>query len=261
MVWPPSRYAGVVSSRLRDSTASRAGVEQHETAGAVGRLGHARLETGLAEQRRLLVAGHSRDRDFGRRTSPAPVGRKVRLLSWTSGSSASGTPNSRHSSASQRSSWMSNSKVAAGVGDVGGVDRAAGQPPQQEAVDGPERQLAALGPLAGAGHIVEHPGDLGRGEIGVEEKPGPGADQRLGAVGLELGAAVGGAAVLPHDRAVDRLAGRAVPDDRGLALVGDADPGDARRHRLRFARALHARRRACRARCPPDRARPSRARG
>ena len=32
-------------------------VHQHERAGAVGVLGHARLEAGLAEQRRLLVAG------------------------------------------------------------------------------------------------------------------------------------------------------------------------------------------------------------
>jgi hypothetical protein len=34
------------------------------------------------------------------------------------------------------------------------------------------------------------------------------------------------AAVLPDDRIVDRLAGRAVPQDGGLALIGDAD----RRH-------------------------------
>src|SRR5439155_22209749 len=34
------------------------------------------------------------------------------------------------------------------------------------------------------------------------------------------------AAILPDDRVVDRLAGAAVPDDGGLALIGDAD----RRH-------------------------------
>ena len=117
----------------------------------------------------------------------------------------------------------------AGVGDVRGVDGAAGQPPQEKTVDGPERQLAALGALAGARHIVEHPGDFGRGEIGVEEKSGPRADQRLGAVGLELGTAAGGAPVLPHDCAVDRFAGRAVPDHRCLALVADSDARDPAR--------------------------------
>ena len=50
-----------------------------------------------------------------------------------------------------------------------------------------------------------------------------------GAVRLQPLAEVGGAAVLPDDRVVDRLAGLAVPDDRRLALVGDADRGDRRR--------------------------------
>ena len=41
----------------------------------------------------------------------------------------------------------------------------------------------------------------------------------------------GGAPVLPDDRVGDRLAGRAIPDDGGLALVGDADRGDVARAR------------------------------
>ena len=43
---------------------------------------------------------------------------------------------------------------------------------------------------------------------------------------LQPRADVGGAAVLPDDGVVDRLAGLAIPDDGGLALVGDADRGD-----------------------------------
>src|SRR6185369_197442 len=39
-------------------------------------------------------------------------------------------------------------------------------------------------------------------------------------------AEVGGPAVLPDDGAVDGPAGGAVPDDDGLALVGDPDGGD-----------------------------------
>ena len=43
---------------------------------------------------------------------------------------------------------------------------------------------------------------------------------------LQFGADIGGAAVLPDDGAVHRLAGGAVPHHGGLALVGDADRGD-----------------------------------
>ena len=72
----------------------------------------------------------------------------------------------------------------AGVGDVRGVDRAAGQPPQEEAVDGAAGELAALGALTRSGDMVEDPGDLGRGEIGIEQQPGRRPDQRLGALAL-----------------------------------------------------------------------------
>ena len=40
------------------------------------------------------------------------------------------------------------------------------------------------------------------------------------------GAVVGRAAVLPDDRAVNRLARLAIPDHDGLALVGDPERGD-----------------------------------
>ncbi len=46
------------------------------------------------------------------------------------------------------------------------------------------------------------------------------------AVGRELRAERRGAAVLPHDGAVQRPAAAAVERDHGLALVGDADGGD-----------------------------------
>src|SRR3546814_9329478 len=41
-------------------------VHEHERPGAVGVLGHAGLEAGLSEQRRLLVARHAGDREAGR---------------------------------------------------------------------------------------------------------------------------------------------------------------------------------------------------
>ena len=43
----------------------------------------------------------------------------------------------------------------------GGVHRAAGELPQQPAVDGAESQFAALGLHAGSGHLIEQPHELG----------------------------------------------------------------------------------------------------
>jgi hypothetical protein len=73
---------------------------------------------------------------------------------------------------------------AAGVGDVRRVHGAAGQPPQQEAVDGSEGELAPFGASACTRHVIEDPCDLGRREIGVEQEARSGADQRLDSVRL-----------------------------------------------------------------------------
>ena len=55
------------------------------------------------------------------------------------------------------------------------------------------------------------------------QQPGFLPDSFFGAVALHLVASFGGSAILPDDRVVDRLACFAVPDDRRLPLVGDAD--------------------------------------
>jgi hypothetical protein len=74
--------------------------------------------------------------------------------------------------------------------------------------------------------LADQPFDLRAGEVGVEHEPGALADERRVAGVAELVAAARGAAVLPDDRAVERLAGVAVPGHDGLALVRDADPGE-----------------------------------
>ena len=50
-----------------------AGLHQHETARAVGALELTRLETGLPEQRGLLVSEVARDRDAGQVPHPVPI--------------------------------------------------------------------------------------------------------------------------------------------------------------------------------------------
>ena len=79
-----------------EATRARARVEQQEAAGAVGVLGHARLDAALAEERGLLIAG-----DAGRSGMPRRAARRAAVSpntpadGFTAGSSASGTPSSR----------------------------------------------------------------------------------------------------------------------------------------------------------------------
>ena len=93
---------------------------------------------------------------------------------------------------------------ARGVGGVGGVDLAAGQAIDEPAVDRAEGEFAFLGARRGAGDVVEQPGELGAGEIGIEEQARFRGHHLFAAFVLEAGAEGGGAAVLPDDRGVRR---------------------------------------------------------
>src|SRR5262249_29838008 len=94
--------------------------------------------------------------------------------------------------------------------------------PDEPCVDGAEGELAARGALARAGNLVEEPRELGAAEVGIDDEAGALADQAFGADLAQVLAQPRGAPVLPHDCVRDRLAGLPVPDDGGLALVGDA---------------------------------------
>ena len=157
-----------------------------------------------------------------RRHSPAtPLDGTMR------GSMARGTSKMPSSSSSQSPVARFMSMVREALEGSVTWARAAGQLPDQPGVDVAEQQFAGAGALARAGHVVENPADLAGGEVGVDDEPGLARDGRRprGAAG-QLGAVIGRAAALPDDGGRDRLAGRAVPDDGGLALVGDADGGN-----------------------------------
>lgn len=68
---------------------------------------------------------------------------------------------------------------ARGVGDVGGVDLASGELPEQPGVDGVEGEFAAGGAAAGAGDVVEQPGEFRAREIGIEKEAGFLAEERF----------------------------------------------------------------------------------
>ena len=102
----------------------------------------------------------------------------------------------------------------------------AGQPPEQEAVDRPERQFAPVGAGTDTIDIVQDPFEFRPREIRIEDQPSALTDQRLVAVSLQFRTQLGSTAILPDDRVVDGFSGLAVPDNHRLALVGDADRRD-----------------------------------
>ena len=127
---------------------------------------------------------------------------------------------------------------ARGIGRVGRMHLAAGEPPQQETVDGAEGELAWLGFGARAFDMVEQPGDLAGGKIRIEQQPGLGGDSGFVAAFAQRVASIRGAPVLPDDGVMDRLAGGAIPDHHRFALIGDADAGDIFRREARLRHRL-----------------------
>lgn len=197
-----------------------AGVHQQEAAGAIGVLCLAWLDAHLAEESRLLVASDPADGDaaFGaavdfrggfhfRQHFPRDIQHFQHFRIPLQGVDVE-----EHGARS--------------VGVVGDVGLAAGEFPDQPAVDGAEQQFAVARAFAAAFDVVEDPLQFGAGEVRVGDQAGGVADVVFQAIALELLADFGAAAALPDDGVVDRPAGGLVPDHGGFALVGDADGGD-----------------------------------
>ena len=113
---------------------------------------------------------------------------------------------------------------AAGVGFIGGVQRAAGQVPQQPAVHRTKQQFPAAGLVGGAGHMPQNPFGFAGGKIGV------GYQACLLPDGLCLCRCkrfnpLSGTPALPDNRVVHRFAGGAFPHKGGFTLVGNANAG------------------------------------
>src|SRR4051812_45526105 len=96
------------------------------------------------------------------------------------------------------------------------------QPRDEVGVDGADHDVtvayAVPDPI-----VLREPGELGPGEVGVETQAGQLGDARLVAGLAQPVTDVGGAPVLPDDRAAGGGKGLAVPQHRRLALVRDAD--------------------------------------
>ena len=115
-----------------------------------------------------------------------------------------------------------------GIGRIGDVGSAFGEPPDEKAVNRAKAQLTRRGPARNA-VAREQPFELGAGEIGIDQQAGDVDEVRLHAIGAHLLAPGGGSAVLPDDGVAETRAGVRVPKEGGFPLVGDADGGDRRR--------------------------------
>ena len=115
---------------------------------------------------------------------------------------------------------------------------ASGHVPHHPGIGVPEQELPGLRLLPGPVDVVENPADFrprkvgGQGETNVRLEP-------VGALCTsKFVTDPVGAGVLPHDRVVHGFAGGAVPHDRGLTLVRDADRGDLVPVRARLCECL-----------------------
>ena len=149
----------------------RARVEQQEVAGAVGVLGLAGRQAGLAEGGRLLVAEVAGDRDAGEAAGldlAVDLARGVDL----------GEHRRRHADDAgdllvPREGLEVHEHRAAGVRHVGDVQPAVGatgEVPDQPGVHVAEGQVTRLGPIARAVDVVEDPADLRPREVGRQRQ-------------------------------------------------------------------------------------------
>ena len=182
----------------------------------------------MAEQRRLLVARDPRDRDRmsvqcirarRRDDARARAHARQRLLGDAEQIQQLLVPAAGCDVEEQR---------ARGVRRVGHV--LAAELEAQPRVDRPEDRAAVHRALAQPLDVLEQPRDLRRREVRVEHEARAFADERLVSFGSQPLAHVRRAAVLPHDRVVQRLASVGIPHAHRLALVGDP-------HSLKLARA------------------------
>ena len=112
------------------------------------------------------------------------------------------------------------------VGRIRHMRPPADEVPRQKAVHRAEADFPALGALVQP-KPIQQPAQLAAGKIGVWHEPCHGFDVLFKSFLAESGDNRRGSAALPDNRIVQRPAGFPIPEQRGFALVGDADCRDA----------------------------------
>ena len=102
-----------------------------------------------------------------------------------------------------------------------------GEVPDQPAVHRAKGQFASLGALARARRVVQQPGQLGARKVSVQHQAGLALNLRRVPLPAQLVTDARCAPVLPDNGGGHGLAGSAIPQHRGLALIGHPDSTDA----------------------------------
>jgi hypothetical protein len=217
------------------------GVEHQKRARAIGALGVAGGKAGLSDQGRLLIARHAAN-GHGAPQHPGVGETEIRGRVPDLGKTGHGHIEEFAQGLIPPASANVVQRGAAGVRGVGQMRPAAGEPPDQETVHRPESDVPRSGGIARTRHAIQDPGNLGGRKIRVQQQAGLLREFRPRAAAIEVPAPVGGAAVLPHDGVEQRHAVALVPENRGFALIGDADGGDAGPQLVQSAQHLSGRR-------------------
>ena len=106
------------------------------------------------------------------------------------------------------------------------MNAALGQLPDQPCLNGTEQELTLLGSFSYTLYVIEDPLYLRSGEVRVDDETGLLSELVGEALLLQAVTVLGGSAALPYDRMIYRLAGRLIPYDGGLSLVGDTNTCD-----------------------------------
>ncbi len=200
-------------------------VQKRKAACSIGGFQHAGREAGLADDGGMLISGDTQDRNF--RAKQVSIG-NTEVRSAIQNFRQDGFRHIENVEKFLVPDILLNveHQRARGIGGVGHEGLAARQPPDEEGIDRAEAKLALLRPLARALHIGEQPGKLGAGKVRVEQQTGALGENLLMPGLLQLVAKLARTSILPDNGIVQRLAGFAIPDQRRLTLVGDADGGD-----------------------------------
>jgi hypothetical protein len=109
-----------------------------------------------------------------------------------------------------------------------------GQPPDHPGIDIAEERFAPAGSLADTSNVIEDPFALWSGVVGSQGETRLGTEAILAAILGQLVADFLGAGILPDDSIVVGITRLWIPDEGGLALVGDSYRGNVSWTDFRF---------------------------
>ena len=215
----------------------RPGVQQRKTPRPIGRFHHPRLKTRLPHRRRLLIPRHTRNwhrsPEHSRIRHPEIIGAIAHLgqhpQRYVQQPANLGIPFLRADIEQHRPRCIRR---------IRRVNPPPRQPPDQERVHRPERQPPRLRQGARPRGRIQQILDLRPRKIRVQQQAGLGRNHRLQPALFQPGAHRRRPPVLPDNRVVNRLAGRLVPDQHRLALIGDPDTGQIARPETSFGHRL-----------------------